>query len=76
VRQLYKIEHHLSKTQEYLHASTLSLNLLVRQLDLKIEACNKLEKKIWKECDRILGSGDHSACDKVCYGRMPPLRIA
>ena len=76
VRQLYKIEHHLSKVQEYLHGSTLSLNLLVRLLALKIEACNKLEKKIWKECDRILSSGDHSACEEVCYGRTPPLRIA
>ena len=75
VRQLYKIEHHLSKVQEYLHASALSLNLLIRLLALKIDACNKLEKDVWKECDRILGSGNHSACDKVCYGRTPPLRI-
>jgi hypothetical protein len=62
IRQLYKIEHHLAKTQEYLHQTALMLNQFVRQLANKIKACNKLEKSVWKECDRVIGGSNHGAC--------------
>lgn len=62
IRELYKIEHHLAKTQEYLHETALMLNQFVRLLANKIKACNKLEKSVWKECDRVIGGSNHGAC--------------
>lgn len=71
LREIYKIRHHLGKTQLYLGQAIDFVVLLTTHLAIKIEASNDIHGDAFREIDKIM-SRDHGRCGKVCYGASPP----
>jgi uncharacterized membrane protein len=68
LRDVYKVEHHLSKTQKYLGESIHKTVVLGRALKARIDASKTINQGVFKLAVEIVGRGDHSECGKVCYG--------
>lgn len=75
LREIYKIEHHLGKTQKYLGDAVAFVVLLTNNLEAKITASNAIHARAFTLIDRIMTSHDHTNCGKVCYDANPPRRL-
>lgn len=67
-REIYKIEHHLGKTQKYLGDSIAKVLMLGNDLKAKVDASKAANEQVFQLALRIVGRTSHGNCGKVCYG--------
>lgn len=68
LREIYKIEHHLAKTQKYLGDSIQKILMLGNELKAKVDASKAANEQVYRLALRIVGRTNHGGCGKVCYG--------
>lgn len=72
LRQIYKVEHHLVKTQKYLGDAIDFVVELTTKLAAKIDASNDIHRDAFTLIDQIMRRQDHDGCGNVCYGAAIP----
>lgn len=68
LREAYKIEHHLAKTQTYLEASIKQADFLGTKLAEQTDQFKQAHDAAFALAVRIVGRTNHADCGSVCYG--------
>jgi hypothetical protein len=64
--EIYRLKHHLSKTQNYLGESIEMVAKCTKELNLKIERLKEFHNEIVIDINQFMNAGTHAAC-KNCY---------
>jgi hypothetical protein len=68
LRQVYKILHHLSKTEGYLHETIEKVTKLTEKINADIVHLTKFNGAVRSRVDLFMNSGNHSNCTHdLCY---------
>ncbi len=73
LRVFYKIDHHLDRVEAYLGEAVDQIDVLAGALGDKMDRFVPAHNRIWELTGEIIGRGDHSNCQGVCYevGSVP-----